>query len=121
MDDAIQVIDALKSLARFIEVLKRKAAYTETNESTGLATIMATISLIERLAAEVERLTPKPMTIEGVARVLNEHCYDGANDWEPSELHHEYLVCSIEGHSLHQWESEAIAQRFLREKEAARA
>lgn len=37
---------------------------------------------IAKLKAEVERLTPKPMTLQEACDVLNGRCYEGFNDWE---------------------------------------
>lgn len=35
-----------------------------------------------RLATEVERLTPRPMTLEEVAKVFNEHMIHDRDDWD---------------------------------------
>jgi hypothetical protein len=44
-----------------------------------------TIATIERLTAEVERLTPKPMTLKEIAAVFNEHMIHDRDDWEADD------------------------------------
>lgn len=67
----------------------------------------------QRLAAEVERLRPREMTLEEIADVLNKHRFRGQN----------WLVLDDKGvvgerKGLLTFEATAIAEKLLREKEA---
>ena len=67
----------------------------------------------QRLAAEVERMRPREMTLEEIADVLNKHRFRGQN----------WLVLDDKGvvgerKGLLTFEATAVAEKLLREKEA---
>lgn len=70
----------------------------------------------QRLAAEVERLTPKPMTLQDAINVLNAHAY-GDGRWSLDEQYGLFAVDPFR-RTLTTYDAVAVAEKLLREKEA---
>lgn len=74
MGDAdVKILETLRSMAG------GRVAYPM--HPFDIARLEDAADLIERLAAEVERLTPKPMTPHEACKVMNERRYFGSTAW----------------------------------------
>jgi hypothetical protein len=102
------------------DTLEYMKAYRDELAGNGALIIVGqAITLIERLtaenarlAAEVERLQPKPMTLEEMADLFNEHKIDLSTDWE-ARLYG--LRSKALGRLCDRWHAEAIAEKLLRD------
>ena len=106
MDDAKRLVRELRDLAR-------KLQHRDPHDGN--------IALINEAAAEVERLTPKPMTLEEACDVLNAKRHRGIGTWKRDRAEGGFLSDSMGPAFLHAIDAIHIAQDLMREKEAARA
>lgn len=91
--------------------------------STAIGLICGFDAERERLLAEIERLTPKPMTLEDVAKVLNENEHSSFTRWTPEPYYAkagESLFRAENGlWTLREFEARAVAEKYEREKGGA--
>jgi hypothetical protein len=74
-----------------------------------------TVATIERLTADVARLTPKPMTVAEAAKVMRDHEYSNVNDWGVTD-DVEYGRCVYSASRFHpERQAVYIAQGLLRD------
>lgn len=112
MDEAKDIIESLRLVQE--QIAGRRDPVNAFNR------IEVAIDLIQRLAAEVERLRPRHggMTIQEAVKVLNDYKYAASSTWNAC-YYDDYETAENEiDDVLTGYEAIAVAEKLLREKEA---
>lgn len=115
MADAREYVASLRSLG---DKLYAKCGHVDIED----------VVLVKQAATLIERLTPKPMTLQEIAEIMNREQYRGATDWRVKASggigcigEHLSSRTAVGLQGLPPFESTAVAEKLEREKEAARA